>query len=218
MTPHSFKLILLRHGNTFASNEVPYQVGCKTDLPLTEKGLIQAHNFVSYLQDQKIDPYAIVAGSLQRQTQTAHIIHQAFTQAKLSTHQAALDEIDYGIWEKLTTESICAQWPKEYEAWHYQAAWPEGVFERSLSFHLGLLKEWIQSLAEQVPHNGTVVAVSSNGIIRLLLHFIPTLWQTLVDSAQMNEYKVGTGSFCILEFNNQIPTISQWNQAPLVVS
>lgn len=198
-----FKLLLLRHGNTFHSHETPYQVGAKTDLPLTETGIAQAHAFVDYLHRENIAPTHIFSGALQRQTATAGIIHSAFQEAALTTHTPAFDEIDYGVWEKLTVDDIQALWPEEHHAWDKQGVWPESLFQRSPSYHVDLLQRWLADVAKNTPDNSTVVAVSSNGIIRLFLQLIPN--HTIQAS------KVSTGAFCALRVENGVANVEAWN-------
>lgn len=208
------RLRLVRHGNTFNDNEMPYQVGLKSDLPLTEKGVLQAHLFKDHLQSQHETPYAIYSGSLKRQTEAATILHQAFPRAALHTHECAFDELDYGLWEGLTTEEIKAKWPQEYRAWQDEANWPKGILGQTIEHHLSLLKAWLDHLREKVPNDALIVAVSSQGIIRLMLHFIPELWSTLVHEKRMGEYKVGTGHYCDLILTPSALSIQSWNQRP----
>jgi broad specificity phosphatase PhoE len=53
--------------------------------------------------------------------------------AKLHLNEPALNEIDYGLWEGLSTEQITAKWPAEYEEWNDQAVWPTHIFNGSFS-------------------------------------------------------------------------------------
>lgn len=210
----SFRILLLRHGNTFEQNEIPYQIGCQTDLPLTEKGLSQAQQFTHFLQDLSTSPYAIYCGSLQRQIQTASVLHRHFPEAKLNTHQSALNEIDYGQWEGLTQEAIQAKWPQEYLDWSEQGMWPQSVFHSHKQFHLDALQKWLSNINETAPNNALIVAISSGGIITLLLNLMPQLWDSLVSNRKMKDYKVGTGHYCDVVFDNFIPTIQSWNSRP----
>lgn len=209
----SFRLFLLRHGNTFEAGQVSYQIGCQTDLPLTSKGLFQAQNFAAYLRSQQCHPQIISCGILKRQTQTAEILKTQFPRAKLLTHPA-LNEIDYGAWEGLTTEQIVEKWPQEYQAWQDQSAWPQHVFPKNLAHHTELLKTWLQMLHEEVPDKGIVIAVSSGGILKLLLQFVPQLWQELAAKKELNAYKVGTGHYCELMCEGTQLQIKSWNCKP----
>lgn len=210
----SYRLIMLRHGNTFHANEKAVQVGCKTDLALTDKGAAQAQAFAQFLLDNKLKPAAIYAGSLQRQVQSAHILHEVFNEALLTTHESALDEIDYGLWEGLTSDAIEASWSNEYTAWKNQAQWPNHIFQGSLSQHNELLKKWLQTVSDHASKHELIIAISSNGILRMILQFIPSLWQNLVTEQKMEEYKVGTGHYCDLTITNMVPSINAWNMKP----
>lgn len=210
----SFRLILLRHGNTFNPHELSYQIGCKTDLPLTEKGLSQAEAFSSYLAIQSLVPRFIFCGSLQRQMQTAQIIHECFSQSTLEEKQVALDEINYGLWEGLTQKAIQTQWPQEYQDWQDRGLWPATIFGSTLEAHLNALKLWLQRVDALTQDKDLVVAISSGGIIRLVLQLIPDLWESIVSTRTMDEYKVNTGHYCDLEINNLLPTIHSWNNRP----
>lgn len=214
MTTKKFRLLVLRHGNTFEAHQTATQVGCKTDMMLTEKGLTQAKQFLEMLRQKQLSPFAIYSGSLQRQSKTAHIIHEAFPKANLFTHQNALDEIDYGDWEGLSAEQIKSMWPNEYEKWVSQANWPSNVFQSSFEKHQQALQTWLNDIAANVPENGLVVAVSSNGIIRFMLQWIPTLWNSLIADKKMDTYKVGTGCYCELHFDGLVPEIVGWNLKP----
>ncbi|MBS0288433.1 MAG: histidine phosphatase family protein [Proteobacteria bacterium] len=211
----SFRLILLRHGNTFNANEIAVQVGCKTDLPLTEKGLVQAEQFLKHLKQQQLSPSLIYCGTLQRQTQTANLLKNAFSGAILKTQTQALNEIDYGLWEGLTAQEIEAKWPLEYQQWQEQAIWPEHVFHSSFSSHNHALKEWLKELNDNASQNDLIVAVSSNGIFRLLLQWLPELWQKLVKERKVDSFKVGTGHYCLLTINANLElNINAWNCKP----
>lgn len=210
----SFRLILLRHGNTFNDNEIPYQVGLKSDLPLTETGRLQASQFTNYLKTQSTPPFAIYSGALVRQSKTASILHQAFPGSVLYRGEQAFDEIDYGAWEGLTVEEIEAKWEPEYHAWQNRAVWPQRIFGQDLSFHLTKLKAWLDNLQQMTPDNTLVIAISSQGIIRLLLTFIPNLWDKIVSEKAMGDYKVGTGRYCELQITSGKLSIVSWNQKP----
>lgn len=206
------KLILLRHGNTFEANQIAYQVGLKTDLPLTEKGMLQAKTFAQQFQDQNRNIAAIFCGQLQRQRQTADLIANYFPKARRDENINALNEIDYGDWEGLTADAIDAKWPQEHANWQHQAIWPKH-FGSSLETHIGHLKQFLARLKDYQP-NDTVVAVTSNGIMRLFLCLIPNLWSELSQSKSFNDFKVKTGNYCEIEILNEELIIQQWNVHP----
>lgn len=214
MKAKRLRLMLLRHGNTFEAGEIPTQIGYKTDLPLTSKGNSQAKAFASHLIKQGLSPFSIYCGRLARQVQTAKIVHSIFPKAHLLTQQEALDEIDYGRWEGLTATEIAQQWPQDYQNWCEQGVWPEHIFNRTKEQHLQLLEQWLAFVKENTPDDALVVAISSNGLIRLMLQFMPTLWDSLVETRKMDTYKVGTGHYCDLTLEGMIPMIHAWNVSP----
>ena len=61
------RLILARHGNTFAPTDKPFWVGARSDLSLVEKGLAQAQEMISSRNLHIIDIYENTSGSRGRQ-------------------------------------------------------------------------------------------------------------------------------------------------------
>ena len=204
------RLFLLRHGNTFEKDETAKQIGSATDLPLTKKGCSQAELFLSFLKNKKISPKKIYSGNLLRQRQTAEILSKGLQMDRI-IEENALMEIDYGLWEGLSSEKIKKQWPDEYKAWTEKAKWPEGIFQGSFENHKKLLKIWMDKLLKD--HIGDIVAVSSNGIMRLFYSFIENEWNQLMENAQMEKIKVKTGHFCEIHLDSDVK-IKRWNNNP----
>ncbi len=199
------RLILLRHGNTFESHETPLQVGSQTDLPLTETGKTQALDFAHYLIKEKIIPSAIYAGGLKRQIETAQIVAKELCiEDKMHLHEEALNEVDYGSWEGLSSEQILMGWPDEYAAWSQQSFWPEAIFGRSFDWHRDQIKEWMEHLGSIYKGDEMVVGVTSNGIMRF---FYSLCKET--NSAEAG--KVKTGNFCELSLEGKELILKKWN-------
>lgn len=184
----------MRHGNTFEEGQTPVQVGARTDLSLTAHGLSQAEQMAKYLTEEGISPKAIFAGKLKRQTESARIIGAYFG---LKFQDArALTEIDYGLWEGLSSEEIKAKWPKEYAEWNDWAKWQSHIFQGTYETHLKRIEEWLKLLRKT--YEGTaVVAITSNGLLRFF----------------KNE-KVRTGHFCEVHLLPDGYKICNWNQNP----
>lgn len=189
------RLILVRHGNTFEKEEIPVQVGIRTDLPLTATGREQLLTLSAFLKEKKSFPKAIFAGFLKRQTESAKIIAENFGLRFENT--AVLSEIDYGPWEGLTQEEICQKWPKECDEWNREAKWQPSIFVGSFEEHWSRLILWFECISSKYPDQ-TVVGITSNGLLRLL----------------RNE-KVKTGHFCTLELCGKDWKILNWNQSSL---
>lgn len=168
------RLILVRHGNTFEEGQSAIQIGSRTDLPLTAFGQAQA-------KELSFNAEVVYSGPLMRHKETAYAL------GKNVIIEPALNEIDYGLWEGLTAEEIGRRWPKEYAAWNQEGRWAEGIFGGSVEEHLQKLQNWLKNL------NGTVVGVTSGGVIRLLAP---------------NQPKVKTGHYC--EFGPSL-NVLRWN-------
>lgn len=208
MSEGAINLILIRHGNTFEAGQTPVQVGLKTDLPLTEKGRLQATQVAKYLEQQDITPDIIYCGQLQRQEKSAEIIGNHFDLTFQT--ESALNEIDYGLWEGQTEDEIKAKWHKLHHDWIEAGLWPKAIFESSLEYHLAKIRTWLESIKREHP-NQTVVAVTSNGIIRLFLYFSNLNWQTLSETRALEQYKVKTGHLCHLTLSAEGIQVNQWN-------
>lgn len=189
------RLILVRHGNTFEKEQVPVQVGARTDLPLTAVGREQAKKLSAFLKEKGNFPKAIFAGFLKRQTESAEIIAENFAMGFEKT--AVLSEIDYGPWEGLTQEEIHQKWPKEFDEWNREAKWQPSIFAGSFEEHWNNLMLWFDRLYAQYPDQ-TVVGITSNGLMRLF-----------------RGEKVKTGHFCTLQLHLKGWEILDWNQCSL---
>lgn len=211
----SIGLILVRHGNTFESGVTPTQVGAKTDLSLTAQGRVQAEQVGKYLVAKKIIPAAIYAGPLKRQIESAEIIKKALPQGRLFKGEKALSEIDYGLWEGLTSEEITARFPKEYSNWTETSEWAEGIFEGSLQGHLFGIESFLSKVLYGQNDGDTVIAVTSNGVIRLFYSFLKDEWQKLKKERQMDKLKVKTGHLCELVITHDSLKVQSWNKSPI---
>ena len=70
------RLLIARHGNTFAAGEIVRRVGT-TDLPLVESGLLQGFALGTYLRQEQLIPDVIFTSTLQRTIQTAEQAQKA---------------------------------------------------------------------------------------------------------------------------------------------
>ncbi len=210
------KIIFLRHGNTFESTEVPVQVGAKTNLPLTEKGRQQAEAACAYLEKNRLVPDHIYTGPLTRHLETADILASHFEAPVI--HTSALNEIDYGQWEGKTVEEIKTQWSESYQAWAEQAIWPSDIFDAQhhLFSHQQALKNWLEELSHNTEPTSTVLAITSNGLLKIILTMIPELALSLFENHGFDNYKVKTGGLCIVEYDTFAKKLSvkNWNVTP----
>ena len=90
------RLIIARHGNTFAPGDVPTRVGCRTDLPLVPSGEAQARRIGRYLRLHRMVPDAVFAAPLKRSLDTARLALKALGRDLPITSDDRFNEIDYG--------------------------------------------------------------------------------------------------------------------------
>lgn len=215
MTTEAIHLYLIRHGNTFNKDETPVQIGSESDLPLTEHGREQALAMARYFNNNNIALESIYSSSLARQKEAAHIIStQLKSKVQVRDNTQALQEINYGEWEGLTTAELHSRWPEEYKAWCECATWPESIFIGSQSDKINELAIWLNGIKHQHHLGDHVAAITSNGTIRYFLSFIKDQWKQLVADCELNDYKVATGHFCHLALGEDDFKIIEWNSKP----
>ncbi|MDD3181870.1 MAG: histidine phosphatase family protein [Alphaproteobacteria bacterium] len=204
--PH---LLLVRHGNTFESNQTPTFVGGKTDMKLTNTGEDQARVFAEMVASRYAPLSGIICGPLQRTQRFAEIIaaqtHQIFTVDE------RLCEIDYGLWENKTSADVRAAYGDSVvEAWEQDGIWPEDMnwapslqkLQRNVST---LMAEQHKKLIMLGAHDRVIV--TSNGILRFV-------YSHITGKPADKEAKVGTGRYCLLETTTEGWTLQGWNQKP----
>ena len=224
------RLIVVRHGNTFNSGDVILRVGSATDLPLTEKGMLQGVAVGRALAEQQINVDYIFHAPLQRTCQSAVGIAQSFPEAILAEEEF-LTELDYGaddgkpenevvlhlgavemrsqITEKTTIDELMESGKAALKKWDSEAVLPQAWYfleERAAS----LEKDWLEFGKKiQTAFAGkTVVAVTSNGIARFSKVLLPES-ETLSGSL-----KLATGAFGIYEFDGSNWKCAAWNCRP----
>lgn len=179
------KLILVRHGETKWVRQHRYQGS--TDIPLNQKGILQARATGRVLKDEK--PKLIYSSALIRARQTANEI------AKICRKEVVIDErlneLCFGKWEGKYHANIHQRFPAAAKAW-YTANWhscpPEGESLRSLSGRVG---SFLKDLSDHYPKNDTYVLISHGGPIRMfliqILKVAPNVfWTFRVDPASIS--------------------------------
>lgn len=226
------RIIIARHGNTFAKGETPTRVGGKTDLELVEneRGL----KVGEFLKNQRFIPAVVFAAPLRRTMQTAKLAIEA-----LGIHQeVVLDEsfreIDYGLDENKTEDVVVKRLGELYlaregedvsslslevinlrgeqviEDWNSKAIVPDG-WKVSPDDMINTWLSWGKKAHEKYLGKNVLI-VSSNGIIR----FAPYLTGDFSGFASGNDLKVGTGNICIFEKEEHEPNWKcvLWNHNP----
>lgn len=200
------RLILVRHGNTFEADEKIVWAGARTDLPLTKAGQSQALQMGLTLKAKAVLPDRFLAGPLLRTREHAETLAQTLGFGNAIEIDEDLLEIDYGLWEGLSTEEIEARGGKaELDAWNQKAAWPTipgwspspEALERNIKTLLDRFRDDRQ--------DQTAVLVTSNGIMRFFA-------RALAHSPEQT--KVWTGHYCILDHLDGQWRYAAWNLPP----
>ncbi len=211
-------LIIARHGNTFEDGETPRRVGARTDLPLVEKGRLQARALGRYLKANNLLPDVTYTSTLQRTQETAKL---ALAEAGLKMPIYPLkifDEIDYGPDENQTEEAVLARiGAQALRDWEDKGTIPQGWNVNTQE----ITKNWIEFTTEINKNHDTitkqnlsiheiVLVLTSNGIAR----FAPHLAENRDFFLHNYTLKLSTGCLGILRFSEEKWTILDWNLKP----
>ncbi|KTD42927.1 histidine phosphatase family protein [Legionella parisiensis] len=204
------RLLVARHGNTFAPGDVVRRVGT-TDLPLVDSGLHQGRMLGIYLQKNDLIPDVIFTSKLKRAIQTAEQAQSAMGINLPIEALAIFNEIDYGPDENQPEERVVARIGKEaMNAWETHAIVPAGwqvdpaaLINNWMDFSTRLRKEYPGKIG---------LVVTSNGIAR----FSPYLTGDFATFSTQYGIKIATGALCV--FENEEPSglwhCRAWNVRP----
>jgi broad specificity phosphatase PhoE len=194
------KVLLVRHGNTFAPGDKVIWVGAKTDLPLVPSGKTQAEVLGKRLHELGVRPDRVLAGPLKRTVEHAQI---AVPEVQANILQE-LREINYGRWEAKSSDEIRAAGDGELlEGWDKRSVWPEEAgwqpAENDIERAAG---EVLDSC-----HDRLTMVVSSNGILRFFARHA-------ANANEIKDRKVLTGAVCLMERSGDGWKIRYWNCPP----
>ena len=206
----AMELLFARHGNTFDPGDRVVWVGRETDLPLVEKGLLQALAAAAALRRTGLVPDIIVAASLRRTRRFAEIIAEDLGLSAPLVDQR-LDELDYGCWAGKSNDEIAAEGPAAQaamDAWAVNDIWPAGVGWVSRETDvLRAIGEFAADRLAPERHRRPLV-VSSNGILR----FLPRV--LLPSAAYRPSFKMRTGHLGIIDRQGGTAKLRGWDIAP----
>ncbi len=207
------KLILTRHGNTFAPGDKVVWTGKGNDLPLVRKGREQAGAIAAAINKKKIHLSAVYCSTLDRTKEFAEIIIKELQLKKRVVIDSRLDEIDYGNWTGLTSEQVAEKFgQKVLEDWNKHSIWPtdsgwRGSEEKTISEVVTFTRDVISSRQG----GDTILIISSNGRLRYFLKLIPREFEK---RRKNQTYKVNTGHICRLDYHDAILSLVYWNIPP----
>lgn len=154
------KWIWVRHGET-DGNKAGRYLG-HTDVPLNDKGRLQAAQAAALLQNEAIS--RIVASDLSRTMETGRVIGRSHSIQPEPC--AALRELDFGSWDLFTYSELMERDATRLQAWYddpFANAPPGGETLRQLGERFD---QWLLAQLSEQAQDCTVVCVTHGGIIR----------------------------------------------------
>lgn len=183
------RLVIVRHGNTFAAGELPRRIGARTDLPLTAAGVAQAEALAGHFAANGVTFDRVLSGALKRTRRTA----EAIAGGQPIETAAFLTEIDHGPDEGQPESAVIERIGNDaITLWETQWLAPEG-WEVGAQWRLMAWREFVERVAGELP-NGTILLVTSNGAARFALAALG-----LKPGENRAGVKFRTGSYGVLE-------------------
>ncbi|WP_374306707.1 histidine phosphatase family protein [Methylocella sp.] len=197
------RLILARHGDTFAPGEKVVFVGARSDPPLTARGREQARAGAAELSRRGLAPDRVLCGPLRRTREAAEIFAETLG-APAPEPDARLTEIDHGAWEGKSAEEIRALWGETaFLAYDRDGAWPQAA---GFSPPRATLLARVDALLDEAAAGrGAPLYVTSNGVLRLF---------GTRAGARPEAAKMRTGALSLLSLDADGARIEFWNVSP----
>jgi len=208
------RLILSRHGNTFAPGDPVVWTGSSNDLSLVDSGKQQAGNLATALGDNAIRLDAIYCGPLKRTRDYAGIVIEQLKLKLEAVVDTRLNEIDYGEWTGLTNEEVIGRFGEtEVKAWDKQSKWPVNAgWTGSEQQVMADVQSIAADLIARHKADDTVLLVSSNGRLR---YFLSLVQGELERRISTGGFKVKTGNVCELNWRDQSWSMRYWDAKPV---
>ena len=207
------RLLLSRHGNTFEHSKDAYWVGGANDLPLVKEGIEQAQHCGNALKAKSTVIDKVYCAPLKRTHEYASIVIETLGLEFEPTIDERLREIDYGNWAEKSNDVIQQEYGNdELEAWQKHSKWPaSGNWSPDEHTIINNIASFSNDIAKHANDNQTVLAVSSNGILRYFLKLIPSEFDRLYHEKKL---KVKTGHMCSFNYDGTSYALDSWNQNP----
>jgi len=163
---HKVRLILARHGQTEWNAQRRFQG--KSDVPLNEAGVSEAKALAERLKNWPVD--VIYSSPLSRSMKTAQIISEVNVNGGNIEVRKELEEMGFGIWEKLSIHDVTKNFPGQYEAWKDD---PSKMVPPGGESFEGII-ERVKTVLEEIlsSHRREVLVVAHGGVIRAIVAFL----------------------------------------------
>lgn len=121
------RIIIARHGNTFAHGQQPRRIGSRSDPALTSEGQQQARALGRHFAQRCAGIDEVLTGPLLRARQTSEIIRRELRRTERVRISPWLNEIDHGPDEGKNDERIVARIGADaLAAWDKSGVFPPG--------------------------------------------------------------------------------------------
>lgn len=194
------RVVLVRHGNTFAPGETVTRVGARTDVPLVASGWAQAEALGAHFKRAgEVFDHALCS-PLRRTRETAERLLASMGSAAPLSVAAALTEIDHGPDENRPEAEVIARIGEDaLRRWEDAAAPPPGWAVDPAAAAAG----WRALLDDGGPGQ-TRLIVTSNGVARF----------ALMAYGQAPLPKLRTGAYGVIVMEKGAPTLLDWDRRP----
>ena len=172
------KIYFIRHGET--EYNITTRLTGQTDIPLNEKGIEQAHKAASEIPS---DIAEIYSSDLIRCKQTTDILNKNLRLPV--TYDARLRERDFGSfsgkhWRDIDQNGILKAIDKRLE-YDYRPQGGESIAD--------VKKRVFECIDDMRKKRGSILVVTSAGIIRLLHHFIHKELHETIHNSSIHEFE-----------------------------
>lgn len=189
------KFIFVRHGETCANvDKLIYGI---THSEFTDKGLKQIDRIVDYIKLKDIDYF--YSSPMKRTQMIAERIEEIIGKKAMLIDE--IGEMNYGIFEGLTSDDALKNYPNEYNRFiddYKNYVIPQG--ENVLDFDKRVMR-FIDKIKNK---KGTSVIVTHGGVIRTAIMHLLNL-----DSEDRWHFKILPGMIIEIEYNNEYGVMLQ---------
>lgn len=202
-------LIIARHGNTFNPGETPRRVGGRTNLALSESGLMQATALGRHLAERSLVPDLIFSSQQRRALQTAALAGEELSVGIPIEPLAIFNELDYGPDENMPEDVVLARiGPQALKDWDERAVPPPGWQIDPPS----LITAWIDfgKFVAKTYTGRIVMVVTSNGTAR----FAPHITGDFERFRSCFPLKLSTGAYGLMRHDGTGWSVDSWNRKP----
>lgn len=200
--------VIVRHGNTFAAGEAPRRIGARTDLPLTDEGIAQAHRLGVHFAASGWRFARVLVSPLARTRQTAEAILAHQPDPPAAEPCEWLREIDHGPDEDKPEDAVLARIGRAaLTAWDEQALPPPDWIVDAEARKAG----W-RALFASGDRDAPTLVVTSNGAARFALLADAALSTAI---SGLHSLKLPTGGYGVVRRGrDDVLEVPVWGRRP----